>query len=216
MKRALAILLTLGALIGSSALTAQEKKPAPAKPDAAKPGAKKQPEMSPEMKKAMETYEKAAQPGPNHKFLAQFAGTWEGTVKMWMGPGEPEVTKGVSENTMILGGRYLRQEVVGTAMGKPFHGMGLTGYDNVSKQFVMTWVDDMGTGIETGTGSLDASGKVLNSMSTFNDPMTGGATKTRGVLRIVDPDKHVMEMYGAGPDGKEMLMMEITYVRKKK
>ncbi len=32
-------------------------------------------------------------------------------------------------------------------MGMPFEGMGIDGYDNLAKQYVSTWVDNMGTGI---------------------------------------------------------------------
>ncbi len=214
MKRMIVAALAVASLVAVAA-AAQEKKPAAPKPETAKPQAQEQPKMSPEARKAMEAYEKAAQPGPNHKFLAQFAGTWVATSKWWTGPGEPEVSKGVSENRMILGGRYLQERYEGAAMGKPFHGMGLIGFDNVSKEFVSIWVDDISTGIMTGTATLDASGKVLNSVDTMNDPLTGRPTKSRSVLKVVSADEHIMEMYGPGPDGKEMLVMEITYVRKK-
>jgi uncharacterized membrane protein len=59
------------------------------------------------------------------------AGDWDAVVKTWMGPGEPEASRGYSANKMILGGRYLLQEYEGGAMGKPFQCMGITGYDNV-------------------------------------------------------------------------------------
>ena len=39
--------------------------------------------------------------------------------------------------------------------------------------------------------------------------------KLRQTFKIVDDNNQVMEMYGAGPDGKEMKMMEIKYTRKK-
>jgi hypothetical protein len=172
------------------------------------------PAPSPEMQAMMEAYAKAAQPGPNHAFLARLAGTFKATVKTWMGPGEPEVSEGVSENTLILGGRYLHQKYSGSIMGQPFEGLGLTGYDNTLKKFTGLWIDSMSTGMMTSEAALDASGTLLNSVETYPDPLTGTMKKTRSVFRLVNADTHVMEMYDTGPDGKEFKMMEITYTRK--
>ena len=204
MKRSAALLLALG-LSAVLAASAQEKKPAG-----------QAPKMSPEMKAAMEAYVKAATPGPNHAFLAKLAGRWDTVAKMWMGPGEPEVTQGTSVNEMILGGRFLLQKFEGMAMGKPFKGMGLTGYDNVSGKFTSVWADTMGTGMMTGTGQLDASGKVLSSVDVYNDPAVGGPKESRSTLKLVDADTMVMEMYDKLPDGKEARILEITYRRAKK
>ncbi|MEW5763913.1 MAG: DUF1579 domain-containing protein [Acidobacteriota bacterium] len=172
------------------------------------------PAPSQEMQAMMEAYAKAAQPGPGHAFLAQLVGTFKATVKSWMGPGEPEVSEGISENTMIFGGRYLHQKFTGSVMGQTFEGLGLTGFDNTFQKFTGLWIDSMSTGMMTSEASLDATGKVLNSVETYPDPLTGKVKRTRSVLKIVDADTHVMEMYDVGPDGKEFRMMEITYRRK--
>jgi hypothetical protein len=49
---------------------------------------------------------------------------------------------------------------------------------------------------------------------TMDDVFTGKPTKLRTVTRIVDANKHVMEMFGPDPAGKEFKMMEIVYTRK--
>ena len=195
-----ALCLSLGMAVAAQDATASDKA-APA--------------MSPEMQAMMAAYEKAAAPGSNHAFLAKMEGHWDATAKMWMGPGEPEVSTGVSENRMILGGRFLLQDFEGMVMGRPFKGMGLTGFDNVSGKFASVWVDSMGTGMMTGSGSLDASGKVLRSVDRYNDPTVKGPKETRDVLTLVDDDTIVMEMFEKGPDGKEVKTMEITYRRVK-
>lgn len=216
MKRATFTLMASAFLIGSLALGAQEKKPDAPRHGTAGTQAQKAPAMSPEMMAVMEAYEKAARPGPMHKVLQEMAGTWDTAVKYWMGPGEPAVSRGLSENKMILGGRYLQQKYEGEAMGKPFHGLGLTGYDNVAQAFAGIWIDDMGTGVMTSTGGLDPSGKILTLSTVWNDPTAKGPKKGRSVIQIVSHDKHVLEMYDTGPDGKEMKVMEITYTRRKK
>jgi hypothetical protein len=202
MKKVLVCTLALALVLAAGVFFAQEK---------GKGADQGRPPMSPEMKAAMEAMQKAATPGEFHNFLARMEGTWKAEVKMWEGPGEPQVSQGTSVNKMILGGRYLRQEFTSTMMNMPFEGVGYTGYDNVMKRFQATWIDNMTTTMMYGTGSLDATGKVMTSTMTYSDPQSGKEQVSRSVGRIVDAKTHVFEMYGPGPDGKEFKMMEITY-----
>src|SRR3989442_393914 len=58
-------------------------------------------------KAMMELMAKYSTPGPEHKALEQFVGTWDTTAKMWMAPGAPpQETTGTAENKMTLGGRF--------------------------------------------------------------------------------------------------------------
>ena len=45
--------------------------------------------------------------------------------------------------------------------------------------------------------------------------MTGKVMKTRNDVEMKDANNRVMTAYATGPDGKEMQVMKITYVRKK-
>jgi hypothetical protein len=141
------------------------------------------------------------------------AGTWKAQVKSWMGPGEPQTSEGTSELSMILGGRFLKDEFHGNFMGQPFEGHGLTGYNNMNKMYVGTWVDSMGTAIESMTGKMDAAGKVLTMTGTTEDPLTHKKSNVKYVTKIVDANNHVFEIWGDS-SGKEMKQMEITYTRK--
>ncbi len=168
-----------------------------------------------EMQAAMEKWVAMGTPGAAHQMLAKMEGTWETTVKMWMDPAAPpEETKGSSVNTMVLGGRWLQQEYSGSMMGQPFHGVGFTGYDNYKQQYIGTWMDTASTSVMTMTGTMDAAGKVLTCKGTMDDCVTGAVVQMREVLTIVDDNHHTMEMWAAGPDGKEFKNMEISYSRK--
>ena len=46
------------------------------------------------------------------------------------------------------------------------------------------------------------------------DPMTGESYKEKTVLRIINDNKLLFQMYRPGPDGGEFMSMEITYTRK--
>jgi hypothetical protein len=169
----------------------------------------------PDEKAMMEAMAKVAAPGENHKKLEAFVGTWDTKVTSWMMPGQPPLTStGKSKNTMTLGGRYLEQHFEGSFMGQPFHGLGYTGYDNVTKKWWGSWIDDMGTGMMVSEGQMEGDG-VWAFDSKMADPMTGQMTAMKEKLTIRDKDHHSMEMWMPGPDGKLFLSMQIDYTRAK-
>ena len=169
-----------------------------------------------DQKAMMEKMMKAATPGPQHEMLKKMAGEWNAKVTSQMDPSQPpQVENSTSTLTMLMDGRYCQEVTSGQMMGQPFSGMGLTGYDNVIGKYVSTWVDNMGTGIMTSTGTADATGKVITWIGTMSDPMTGKVSKSRMVTTIVDDDHHTFEMYGTPPGAKkEVKMMTIEYSRK--
>ncbi len=204
MKTALVRITVLSLSLALAAALAAQDKP--------KADAQKAPPMDPKQQAAMEAWQKASTPGPQHKELAAMAGKWEVTVTSFEGP-KPEVSKGKAVRKMIFGGRWLQEEYEGTYMGQPFQGLGITGYDNVMKKYIFFWTDSMSTTFMTGDGQMDASGKVLNASMSFSDPVSGKAVKMREVLKRESADQETFEMYANGPDGKEMKMMEMTYKR---
>lgn len=178
--------------------------------------AKKNQEAPPIDEQAMmDLYMKAATPGEPHKRLEPFAGKFQVKGQMWMAPGQPPVdSSGIAEGSLILGGRYLEQRFTGNFMGMTFQGIGYTGYDNVKKEYVGTWIDSMGTGIMTSTGSCDETGKVMTFTASWNDPVMG-PTQYDEKITVVDDDHHIMEMWGPAPDGTKFKMMELHYTRVK-
>ena len=176
---------------------------------------KSAPPMTPEQQKEMKLMMDAATPGEPHKKLAEMAGTWDATVTMWPAAGAPPITSnGTAVDKLVLGGRYLQEEFSGTMMGGPFSGLGYTGYDNVAKQYVGTWMDTWSTGFMSSTGKADGKNTTTYT-ATMSDAITGKTAKATNKITVVSKDKHVMEMWGPGKDGKTYKMMEITYTRKK-
>lgn len=172
-----------------------------------------------EQQKMMEMWMKLAQPGPEHARLKeQFAGEWTAEVQSCGGdPGGPMVkSEATMENRMLMGDRYLGQEYNGTMMETEYHGMGMMGYDNAIKKYIGAWIDNMSTGLMTSEGAYDESTKTYTLTGTFNDPsQPDGKGTMRQVIKVTDNDHHQMLMYMKGPDGKEMLVMDARYTRKK-
>ena len=170
----------------------------------------------PDEKAMMEMMAKVATPGEEHKKLDVFAGTFDTTLKMWMDPSKPpEETKGKTEAKWILGNRYLEEHYEGTFMGQPFSGMGITGYDNVTRKYFMNWMDTAATGVMSKTGKWDATGKVMTWTGTMVDPMTNKLQRLTQKVTVTDNDHHSWEMWGPDMTGKQYKMMEATYTRKK-
>jgi len=156
-----------------------------------------------------------ATPGEGHKVLENLVGSWDYSLKYWSSPDTPpEESTGTNEVKWILGGRFLEMNVTGTAMGQPFEGMGILGYDNAKKEYVNTWLDNMGTGIMSATGTYDPETKTMTEMGTYTDPMAG-TQQFKSVTKFVDEDHFTYEMYTYAPDGSEFRNMEIKYTRKK-
>jgi hypothetical protein len=172
------------------------------------------PEMTPEEKAMMEAYQKAGTPGEAHAQLAKMAGNYELSIKSWHKPGsEPMIEKGSATRSMALDGRVMVEEVQSTMHGQPFTGHGMHGYDNVTGKHWSTWNDSMSTGLMVSEGTCDAAGACTFTGS-WNDPIAKGKITSRMTTKWVNPTTEVFSMYGPGPDGKEMQMMEITYTKK--
>ena len=192
------VLMALALLVVCTSVVAQQKK-----------------DSAPDQKAMMEAMMKAMMPGDAHKLLEPMVGTFDVKVVAWMMPGQPPTDgKGTAVSTWVLGGRYVEQKFSGQFMGMPFEGIGYTGYDNVKKSYWSTWVDNMGTGVMTSSGSTGDGGKTWKFMSSMPDPMTGKDTPEESRLIVTDHDHYSMEMWSPGPDGKMMKMMEIAYARK--
>ena len=172
-------------------------------------------EMTAEEKAAMDAMMKAATPGDAHKKLAGMVGTWDASVKMYPAPGAPaQESTGIAENKWVLGGRWIQETFMGSFMGMPFSGIGYTGYDNVKKQYVGTWMDTASTSMMQSTGSSTGD-KTYEFNSTVDDPASGKAMPVKSKVIVTDENHHTMEMWMPGPDGKMFKMMEINYTRKK-
>ena len=172
--------------------------------------------QDPKMQEMMKKYEAAATPGEQHKVLAGIVGNWKTTSQMWNAPDtKPEVSKGSANFKMILGGRWLQQEFKGTAMGKPFQGIGMLGYDNVKGKYVTHWYDSMSTGSMESEGEFDASTKTFKDRGIASCPISPTKTQeVRNEWQMVSKNKMIFSMYGRNPDGgPEFKMMEIVYTK---
>ncbi len=154
-------------------------------------------------------------PGDVHKMIAASDGEWVQDVTFWMDPAAPPTkATAMAKNEMILGGRYQVSKSSGDMMGMPFEGMSLLGYDNSTKKFTSTWIDNFGTGTLTMEGTWDGATKSITFNGKGVDPMTGKEVMMKQIWKFIDNDTQELLMFD-NKTGKEVKSMEIKMTRKK-
>jgi len=180
-----------------------------------------------EQMKMMQDWMKLMQPSQGHERLEPFIGEWNSVTKLWMGgPDAPaSENNGTCTREWVLGKRFILEKVNSQMMMpdpasgamKPyaFEGMGIFGYDNFRNVYNGSWADNMGTQLLVYKGACDPSGKVFTYYGEMDEPglnVVGRLVKY--VMRVVDQDKQVFEMYDLHVS-EDYKVMEITYTRKK-
>ncbi|WP_243042435.1 DUF1579 family protein [Dyella sedimenti] len=153
------------------------------------------------------------QPGEQHRQLARLAGEWKVEQSLWLKPTEPpQVDAGTATFTMVLDGRHLQQDLH-VHSKTPFHGIGYTGFDNVTGQYYTSWMDINFTGLLVLHGTYDPGSATY----TFNGTMmesgaTGAGTPVRQVMRVLGADHFVVD-YFETRHGKEAQVIRLDYTR---
>jgi hypothetical protein len=202
--------VALGASI-ALAQTTKETKPA-AKP--ATPAAKEKGHQAAGADAFTQACEIAGKPGAEHAKLVEGAGVWSGKTTCWMMG--PEAQHGTCTTTVtpMFDNRFVKIEYSGESPMGPFKGVGFYGFDNVSKEYQATWIDNCSTGMAMGKGEASSDGKTMTWTYTYNCPMTKKPTTLREVHTKTGKDTETIVMWGTNPEtGEEMKMMESTMTR---
>ena len=96
---------------------------------------------------AMEWWQKMATPGENHRWMDFVEGKWNAENKYWMGPGEPQVSKGTFEAKWAFDKHYMRGVYKSDMMGQPFVGEHTLAYSNAAEAYQQTWFDNHSTNV---------------------------------------------------------------------
>jgi Protein of unknown function (DUF1579) len=223
MKKVVFILVALGLCFNAVGQTKTTKKSAE-KPAA--PAEKPVPVKSNEVTSASSNEEASAvdpdianakmveymTPGAQHEWLAGYAGDWREEISFWSSEkADPIINEGKCVIEMIMGGRYLMSTHRGEFSGMPFEGQGTIGYDNITKTFTSTWIDNFGTGTMVSKGILDP--KIMNLVLRGDqmEPVSGKTVKMREVYSKPNDNEWTLEMFTTLANGKEYLSMRIRF-----
>lgn len=153
-------------------------------------------------------------PSEAHAEIAKLAGEWTANMKMFYAPEAPPMeTTFDSKMHMMLGGRYLVEEVSGDMMGEAFEGFMVLGHNNGTGETFSVWFDNFGTGITSAAGQRDEAG-VLHQTGLMQHAEAPSGSVYRSEMTVIDDDHFNVKMWGAMPDGSESLMMDMDYTRK--
>lgn len=152
-------------------------------------------------------------PGAVQKQMTARTGDWSAEMTMYMDPSQPPQKQYAKVHNEMILDRYLQSTYRGTMMGMPFEGIATMAYDNGTKKYYMTWLDNMSTGMTQLSGVYDEATKTITLIGMSQDPMTGKESKMRQTITYVNDSVTTMVMYGEGPGGVEMKMMEITLTK---
>lgn len=114
---------------------------------------------------------------------------------------------------MIFGGCYQEVSYQGIMMGQLFEGKFILVYNNVSKEYIIIFIDNMGIGMMIVIGKYDEKMKVMEFKGDMVNLINGKKILYCEVYIIVDVIICKMEMYDI-KNGKEYKSMEIIMKKK--
>ncbi|EXI79899.1 MAG: hypothetical protein AW10_02198 [Candidatus Accumulibacter appositus] len=159
---------------------------------------------------------KAMTPGEGQKRLQAMIGTFDVAIRTWVDPSKPPIeSSATSVSTWVLGDRYVQMMLSGDTQGQPFSGIGYVAFDNVSKLYQATWMDNGSTGMTWYQGGFDASGKSATMKGSLPDPLSGKPSPVELRMHLGDDGGHLTELWGKGLGSKMFKMMELRYTRSK-
>jgi hypothetical protein len=168
-----------------------------------------------ERDQTLAAWDRAAEPGPWHAFLARRAGRWNVAGRIWNEPGgQPVHSTGESRLEMLLGGRFLQERHKGRVEGRPYEGLGLFGFDNADSTVTAVWLDNLGTRTAVLDGPAGAPGEPLELRGTYTDPASGRTVSLRLVITWDGANRQRWEYFGAPEGFDEARLMELVYTRR--
>lgn len=162
---------------------------------------------------ALDFYIENAKPVAEHQRLAELAGTWDVTTKMWFDPtGAPKVSTGTARGKLILGGRFLALE--STVKGDvPTESLTIFGFDRRTSDYTLVGYDDLGTYYITAAGRHDDARKGVVLHGSYEQPPSGQLQKYHFVWTRPAANEHLLTLYFSN-NGKDALVAESRFTRK--
>ncbi len=164
--------------------------------------------------------DRLAAPGPEHAWMTPLVGNWTVEMQVWPGPdADPFAIPGMTATReMILGGRYLREVLVG-GDGIPVREATL-GYNRLDGRFELVTVDSFEPGQMVYFGR---EGAVETSISLYGVSTEAGmGAEPTGRKRdlwfefvVKDADTNVQRIHVRYPGGQEYLFVEQRFTRQR-
>ncbi len=80
-------------------------------------------------------------------------------------------------------------------------------------KFTKVWYDNLGTSILVLEGTYDKDKEIIDFVGTTHDPITRQPVKIHQIMRLIDPNTQLLEVFIEPKEGKEIKTMEIRSMR---
>jgi len=155
--------------------------------------------------------------GSPHHLLAQLAGGWTGTSKLWIEPDSlTEESPFIGNLQLILDGRFALFLYQWSVEGEPQHGLFMFGYNTTLDRYEASWVDSWhnNTAIMFCVGNPIENG--FSVLGSYPDPTGGPDWSWRTTVQLLDDDHLLISAYNIHPEGSEAKATETRLTRVKK
>ena len=149
-----------------------------------------------------------------HHFLAQLAGNWTGTSRLWLEPGKlSDESPIVGTVQILLEGRFALFLYQGSVDGEPQHGMFTFGYNTTLERYEASWVDSFhnNTAIMFCIGAETEGG--FSVLGSYPDPTGGPDWDWRTEVVLADREHLTLTAYTISPEGEESKAVETLLKR---
>jgi hypothetical protein len=163
-------------------------------------------------KKDAETGTPSSDPATLRQQLAKLAGEYKLTSQYRPSVGPESEDSGTAKITVILDGRYLREEASGTMLGKAYSALRLYGYNEAAKQFEGMWLYTGNPGMMTMVGTGDGTNYRFDASFDGKD---GAKSNMHVRLDVIDENSFLVSLYTKKPSEGGRLWMTTKYDRKK-
>jgi Protein of unknown function (DUF1579) len=163
------------------------------------------------------TFEGSKLSGSPHHLLAQLAGGWTGSSRLWLEPDKlADESPVVGNIQLILDGRFALYLYQGSVLGEPQYGLFTFGYNTTLDRYEASWVDSFhnNTAIMFCKGNATENGFFV--LGAYPDPNGGPDWGWRTEVELVDADHLLITAYNITPDGDEAKATEAGLTRMKK
>jgi hypothetical protein len=136
------------------------------------------------------------------------AGDWEAEAAFWKwaDPAAPPMKATATVRArMIMGDRFLYQNVEGQFMGEALEAIGVIGYDNATGRYQAASFDNMGTSISLHVGEMSDTGDMVLHLS-YQDRVTGAAVSRRTVRTRISENEWMETAYETRNDIERKVM----------
>jgi uncharacterized protein YndB with AHSA1/START domain len=154
------------------------------------------------------------EPGEEHKVLELFAGIWDVTLTIPIGPNKFMNGKSRCEAKWVMDGRFLRQEYSSTFQGKPLTVVRYLGFDRHKGMFVEIHFESTHTDVMHSEGVIAEDCKTITCVGRHVDIAAAKEVTVRTVTTFRDKNTFTLQMIYTDNDGKESKTVTLTHKRK--